>query len=145
MPSTASSRIGAPVLVLSGVRKVLHAGVSCCRARRVMLHDVDLVVRRGERVAIVSPSVLAGDVLLLVASGAVCCDAGTVWYAPLGARVVAERASLRTRALTWSSAPGTRLAVVASARDAHAATRVLFLVGAVLTLGHRVDSALGAP
>ena len=111
-----------PVLVLRGVVKSLRVGVPGCHATARVLAGVDLVIRRGERVAIVSGPDVAARTLLLVAAGVLRPDAGDVWAEP-GARLlrhgaddarvrgVAERPRHDVALLVWPGEPVTVIAI----------------------------------
>jgi energy-coupling factor transporter ATP-binding protein EcfA2 len=71
-----------PVLVLRGVAKRFRAGVPGCAASVVVLSGADLVLRAGERAAIVGPRGSGKSTLLLLAAGLLLPDAGEAWRLP---------------------------------------------------------------
>jgi hypothetical protein len=161
-----------PVLVVRGVTKRLHAGIRGCRATARVLVDVDLVMRHGDRVALVDAGCggagWSARTLLHVAAGIARPDAGAVWRSP-GARLtwvdrvapgavrgVAERAvAVRSAGpiemLCWPD-DAAALLVAGTLLDARLlrAGRIAVLRAGALHLLHdgvsscRVDSALGA-
>ena len=110
-----------PVLVMRGGDQSLRVGLPGCNALARVLSGVDLVIRRGERVALVGAPDVAARTLLLVAAGVLRPDAGDVWAEP-GARLlrrgaddarargVAERAHEDVALLAW---PGDLVTVFA--------------------------------
>src|SRR5687767_4277310 len=79
-----------PLLVLRGVTKTIRAGVPGCSAEVRVLAGVDLIVRRGERVALLGAAGSGKTTLLFLAAGLLIPDAGSVWRAPRGELVAAQ-------------------------------------------------------
>lgn len=75
------SPAGEPLLVLRAVAKSYRAGAAGCMASVRVLDAIDLVVRAGERVAIVGAAGSGKTTLLLLAAGLLRPDTGAVWRA----------------------------------------------------------------
>jgi len=111
--------LGRPVLVLRGVSKTYRAGVPGCVAIARVLRGVDLVVRAGERVAVVGAPGSGKTTLLLVAAGALRIDAGDVRSigAARSARPARDAAG---ETLSWRDADGAMLLATRSLSTRHA-------------------------
>ena len=84
-----------PVLVLRAVSRAFRAGVVGCSALTRVLEGAELVVRAGERVAVVGGAGSGKTTLLLLAAGLLPADAGYVWRLPGATLARGEAASGR--------------------------------------------------
>ncbi len=96
-----------PVLVLRTVSKAFHAGLPGCLASVAVLERADLVVRAGERVALLGPPASGKTTLLLLAAGLLTPDRGEIWRLP-GSRLSlgAGHGATRRAAAVSEPAPG---------------------------------------
>lgn len=81
-----------PVLVLRAVSRSFHAGVAGCAASTRVLDGAELVVRAGERVAVVGGAASGKSTLLFLVAGLLAPDAGYVWRLPGAALARGEAA-----------------------------------------------------